>query len=399
MGDAHVPALMEVGPMSWKLQLPRWGIEVFSGDLMGVMEMQLLDIALCIPVRFIFGYVTFQIYRLTKRREGKLQDKSLLPYLYLEELRPLLAMAIGAAWAAHPFILAMCLGPLRSLLGHFVLSYSGVISTFRWLELVAGLGPKGFDATAWTFATYMGIPVEVQFEDGKLKRINKKRWRIVLDFAWRLAIHAVIMLAALSFGKATDYKPFLDEPPAALPRFGLPWSIPALYLHTVWVYCMLALPMLNHRMITAALWGLDTQVTMRAPLSQSTSIRDFWGRRWNLIIHGLMKRCFFMPFQNAGPMRKNLAGLLSFAMSGLFHEYMWLTLHVARPESSRYVAGKVLSFFLVQYLSTAFEVLLGKTRLGQLAAPAVLRTVLTTLCILPFGPLFLEEPSVRTSTV
>ncbi|CAK9021031.1 Acyl-CoA--sterol O-acyltransferase 1 (Sterol O-acyltransferase 1) [Durusdinium trenchii] len=324
---------------------------------MGVMEMQLLDIALCIPVRFIFGYVTFQIYRLTKRREGKLQDKSLLPYLYLEELRPLLAMAIGAAWAAHPFILAMCLGPLRSLLGHFVLSYSGVISTFRWLELVAGLGPKGFDATAWTFATYMGIPVEVQFEDGKLKRINKKRWRIVLDFAWRLAIHAVIMLAALSFGKATDYKPFLDEPPAALPRFGLPWSIP---------------------------------VTMRAPLSQSTSIRDFWGRRWNLIIHGLMKRCFFMPFQNAGPMRKNLAGLLSFAMSGLFHEYMWLTLHVARPESSRYVAGKVLSFFLVQYLSTAFEVLLGKTRLGQLAAPAVLRTVLTTLCILPFGPLFLE---------
>lgn len=102
--------------------------------------------------------------------------------------------------------------------------------------------------------------MEVQFEDGKLKRINKKRWRIVLDFAWRLAIHAVIMLAALSFGKATDYKPFLDEPPAALPRFGLPWSIPALYLHTVWVYCMLALPMLNHRMITAALWGLDTQV-------------------------------------------------------------------------------------------------------------------------------------------
>ena len=45
------------------------------------------------------------------------------------------------------------------------------------------------------------------------------------------------------------------------------------------------------------------QVTMRAPLSQSTSIRDFWGRRWNLIIHGLMKRCFFMPFQNAGPGR------------------------------------------------------------------------------------------------
>lgn len=32
----------------------------------------------------------------------------------------------------------------------------GMTSTFSSPRLVAGLGPKGFDATAWTFATYMG---------------------------------------------------------------------------------------------------------------------------------------------------------------------------------------------------------------------------------------------------
>ena len=66
---------------------------------------------------------------------------------------------------------------------------------------------------------------------------------------------------------------------------------------------MLSLPMLNHRMLGAIL-GIETKIAMRAPLAQSTSIRDFWGRRWNLIIHNLMKRCFFVPFQNEGQGRR-----------------------------------------------------------------------------------------------
>ena len=32
---------------------------------------------------------------------------------FRQELKPLLAMGIGAAWAAHPFVLAMLLGSLR----------------------------------------------------------------------------------------------------------------------------------------------------------------------------------------------------------------------------------------------------------------------------------------------
>ena len=88
-------------------------------------------------------------------------------------------MGIGAAWAAHPFVLAMLLGSLRrgdegwiwgakkhqktmvipwprSRMAFFILAYSGVLSTFKWLELAASLGPKGFDATASTFALYFG---------------------------------------------------------------------------------------------------------------------------------------------------------------------------------------------------------------------------------------------------
>ncbi|CAL1155051.1 unnamed protein product [Cladocopium goreaui] len=226
------------------------------------------------------------------------------------------------------------------------------------------------------------MPAELQFEDGKLKFLSGER------------------LIALSVGKATRFQPFLEEIPAKLPFYGLPWSLPALYLQTVWVYCCLTLPMLYHR-IMATLFGLETLVTMKAPLTQSTSIRDFWGRRWNLIasrlgwrVHNLMKRCFFMPFQHGGPVKKNIAGFVSFLMSGVFHEYMWLMLHLARPEGSRYSPGKVLVFFVLQYLATAVQVMLVKTtwlgRRGWGMMPTVLQTVVTTICVLPFGPLFLE---------
>ena len=85
----------------------------------------------------------------------------------------MLAMAIGAALVASPFIFGRLLEP-SSQLAYFSLSYSGVLSTFRWLEplgarlkacsvarLVTGCGPKGCDATAWTFALYFGASPRV----------------------------------------------------------------------------------------------------------------------------------------------------------------------------------------------------------------------------------------------
>lgn len=407
-----IAAVPVPGLTAWHLQLPSLGLQVYSGDLLALTNARLrltdaprqdevlfLDLVLCIPFRFIFGYAAFKLYRCADRcQEAKLESSEssralLLPYLYLQELKPLLAMGIGAAWAAHPFVLPMLLGSLRSRMSFFILAYSGVLSTFRWLELAASLGPKGFDATATTFALYFSMPAELQFEDGKLKFLSGERWRRALDLLLRLAFHSSIMLIALSVGKATRFQPFLEEIPAKLPFYGLPWSLPALYLQTVWVYRCLTLPMLYHR-IMATLFGLETLVTMKAPLTQSTSIRDFWGRRWNLIVHNLMKRCFFMPFQHGGPVKKNIAGFVSFLMSGVFHEYMWLMLHLARPEGSRYSPGKVLVFFVLQYLATAVQVMLVKTtwlgRRGWGMMPTVLQTVVTTICVLPFGPLFLE---------
>ena len=46
--------------------------------------------------------------------------------------------------------------------------------------------------------------------------------------------------------------------------------------------------------------GIASVDSMQTPLLLSTSLRDFWGRRWNLVVHRLMKRTFFVPLVGAG---------------------------------------------------------------------------------------------------
>ena len=42
--------------------------------------------------------------------------------------------------------------------------------------------------------------------------------------------------------------------------------------------------------------GFQPQTVFNSPLLRTTSVSDFWGRRWNLLIHGLFRRSVFQPF-------------------------------------------------------------------------------------------------------
>merc|ERR1719387_67770 len=176
----------------------------------------------------------------------------------------------------------------------------------------------------------------------------------------------------------------------ALPFLGFPFVLPALYLQTAWIYSTLAITGLSLQLVLA-LVGFDSLDSMRQPLLLSTSIKDFWGRRWNLVIHNLMKRTFFLPFaRRGGTAARHFGALLSFIMSGLFHEYMWLITNWFQMD--KYTIGFPVAFFLIQFVAAAVESILAKTSMGKMVAglPNLVRTVCTTLVILPFGPLFLQ---------
>jgi hypothetical protein len=289
-----------------------------------------------------------------------------------------------------PLVFFAVHGPLRSEISQFSCSFVAVLGFFKWIELVCGTGPKGFDLSAKNFALYFASPAEVLFDaEGQPQCAPPGR---ILELIQRLIGNLVVMLISLSLGHASAFTPLVDRGSVimALPFLGFPVALPAVYLQTVYIYSMLTTSMLMHRLLLA-LAGFDSLDSMRQPLLLSRSIKEFWGKRWNLVIHNMMWRSFFKPLAARGGTTSRYAGaLLAFVMSGLFHEYMWLITNWYHMET--YTVGSPTTFFLIQFALTAIESVLAKTWLGKIVAsfPSPARTICTTCVILPFGPLFLQ---------
>jgi hypothetical protein len=106
--------------------------------------------------------------------------------------------------------------------------------------------------------------------------------------------------------------------------------------------------------LLSAAWrsvGIDATPLMRNPL-RSSSLAEFWGRRWNTAFHELASRFTFRPLRPLlGPGR---AALLVFVISGLIHELV-----ISLPARGGY--GLPTGYFLLQGLGVAGE----RTPLGR----------------------------------
>src|SRR6185436_4806464 len=91
--------------------------------------------------------------------------------------------------------------------------------------------------------------------------------------------------------------------------------------------------------------GVDARPVMQSPL-RSTSLAEFWGRRWNTAFHELATRFTFRPLRPAaGPVG---ATLLAFLASGLIHELV-----ISLPAGGGY--GLPTGYFLLQGLGVVGE--------------------------------------------
>jgi Membrane bound O-acyl transferase family len=100
--------------------------------------------------------------------------------------------------------------------------------------------------------------------------------------------------------------------------------------------------------ITALIWqalGVDARPIMNAP-QRSTSLTEFWGKRWNLGFRQLSHDLIFRPAARVwGP---GLAGFLAFLASGLIHDLV-----ISVPARCGY--GLPTAYFVLQGLGVAVE--------------------------------------------
>ena len=97
--------------------------------------------------------------------------------------------------------------------------------------------------------------------------------------------------------------------------------------------------------------GVNAMPVMRNPM-RSTSLAEFWGRRWNTAFHELATRFTFRPLR--ARVGRTGATLLAFLASGLIHELV-----ISVPAGAGYGLPSV--YFMVQGLGVAAE----RTRLAR----------------------------------
>ena len=297
------------------------------------------------------------------------------------------AMLASLIWVGlpSPFVLALSalllcvpfMSPFQFGISASALALLIFIGVWKALDTLAGTRPAAVVSNGpFAFVAYMSSPVEycTSATDAAIVAAEAGAWR-------------------KKGGVATCN--FLGLALTASLRGYFALNAPALALYAeVWtIYLFLSL-FCDTFSTLLALCGYRPQVTFASPLLRSTSISDFWSRRWNLLIHGLFRRTVFQPLlRRQAP--SWVAGACAFAISGLFHEYSF---SLAQPKL-RDSLGRCALFFIAQAPIVSAEKWLAK-RVAvpwPMSASSVACTVAWTIGLVPLAPLFMHP--LKTSGV
>lgn len=148
--------------------------------------------------------------------------------------------------------------------------------------------------------------------------------------------------------------------------------------------------------------GYQMDPVMKNPLGGATSPSDFWGKRWNLVIHGVLKGGVYKPARKNG-FSPLMAMTATFLASGLFHEWIAHGLFrtsciESKPRSTlcyEHLYGGSMVFFSWQaILLMGEQVVLGRnvTIVSNWAAklPLPVRTAMIVALGIPFAHFFTE---------
>ncbi|KAJ8440168.1 hypothetical protein Cgig2_003493 [Carnegiea gigantea] len=138
--------------------------------------------------------------------------------------------------------------------------------------------------------------------------------------------------------------------------------------------------------------GLQLEPQFNKPLL-STSLQDFWGRRWNLMVNSIIRPTVFQPIRDLtlrplGPLLATyLAVMAAFVVSAIMHELMLFYLGRVMP------TFEVTWFFLLHGVCVCLEVTV-KVYVGKrwrvpwwISCPATLGWVVATACWLFLPPM------------
>ncbi|XP_030441369.2 long-chain-alcohol O-fatty-acyltransferase-like [Syzygium oleosum] len=239
-----------------------------------------------------------------------------------------------------PAVLLLSFLPLRLSsfhLGGPTVFFLVWLANSKLLLLSFHLGPLADAPGLLHFLSLASLPVKVKPPREDKKAPGKSPKSALASV--RLAVKVLILVSVL---RAYEYRPRLHE-----------YAILALYC--VHMYLELELVLAICAVPASAALGLDLERQFDEPYL-ATSLQDFWGRRWNLMVSSILRSTVY------DPVRRRLAPLVgarpaslpatvaAFAVSGVMHEAIYYYITRARP------TWEVTWFFVFHGICVAAEV-------------------------------------------
>nr|ACG41736.1 wax synthase isoform 1 [Zea mays] len=227
----------------------------------------------------------------------------------LPRLASLLPMVAFLAAAPLAFSSAI----IRGLAGFFL----GWLGVFKVVLLAVGRGPLDPALPVLPFVFTTALPVKLRCSStGAAAACRAKSVSLV-----SCAVKVAVIAAILHVYQYTDQLHLYTR----------------LALYSVHIYCFLDFLLPCIAAAGGAL-GMDMEPQFDKPYLAS-SLRDFWGRRWNLVVSDILRPSVYGPVRaRAG---KAPAVLATFLVSGLMHEVMIYYLTLRSP------TGEMTAFFLL----------------------------------------------------
>jgi hypothetical protein len=280
--------------------------------------------------------------------------------------------------------------------------------TLRCLESMYGFVGEHERSSLWQYVAGSAfIAKPCRDHDQRLVPLSMRTF--TMDFQYHVKW---LLCVALLFHVFAPYQwcPFPSSVPAD--QVWVSFDVGHLYntfLQAFLINATLAMSVSGCGVLASVLSGVSFDgVITDHPMFLSTSPSDFWGRRWNNLIHIGLKQGVYKPMRwNTG--NHTLASVTAFVVSGLYHELVWKILFT--PTTNQLAAGmmaddqnccrscychgwpgKQMIFFGWNGVLIALEYLIGDQVVHIMRPlPRWLRNHLVVMLSLPVGHLFTAD--------
>jgi len=266
--------------------------------------------------------------------------------------------------------------------------------SFRCLEAIHGFTPPAPKKSMRNFVMYFSCVFGLQFDPIKLepKRSSLKFLKQQLK---KLGWEFILVSLLLSVLSAHDYSFFeteFDASSAILsPMQMFSWKhLANNYLVAMGLSWSLSQSSRGVSILYNLAYGCETYEVVKSPMFKSSSPSDFWGKRWNILVHRGLKNGVYKPVRKRLS-SSYLAVLAVFIVSGILHEYVNLVIFT-HPEMG--FPWKQIVFFGWNGILILLEYAMGEWALFQWMQANLPRICISTLVIgsaLPLSHLFTGE--------